>query len=433
MKVMRKVFGEEDVPKDLLLLLLISGLFFLSIALSNTFVNIFLWKHTKSFVDLGLYNLMIVIFQPLTFLLAGRLAKKVDRVIVLRLGVIFLALFFISVLILGSKTNDYLLLFGTLLGVGYGFYWLAFNVLTFEITEPETRDFFNGFQGILSSIAGMVGPISAGWMISSLEEYTGYKLIFGISLALFTIAIITSWFLKRRPASGHFTFRRIIKERKNNIDWRGILYAHFFQGLREGTFMFVIVLWVFIATGSELSLGKFGLIESGAMFLGYYLASRLIKPKFRKKSIFVAGIVLYMSIYLILFNLTYPLLITYGIISALAFPFLVVPYGSLTFDVIGKGWKAAEKRIEYIVVRELFYNSGRVISILLFLGMVSIFGDYSIKYLLMVIGIGHVAVFFFIRHITLKKSPDPEPDPKSEETSAKRRNNQLDEESGSTI
>ena len=71
--------------------------------------------------------------------------------------------------------------------MGYGFYWLAFNVLTFEITEPETRDFFNGFLGILTSAGGMVGPMAAGLIISNLVNTKGYPIVFGISLTLICI------------------------------------------------------------------------------------------------------------------------------------------------------------------------------------------------------------------------------------------------------
>ncbi|GGH79776.1 YQGE family putative transporter [Pullulanibacillus pueri] len=430
MKALRIFFNKKDIPRDLLLLLVISGLYFLGIALSNTFVNVFLWKHTNSFFNIGLYNLMIVIFQPLTFLLAGRWAKKIDRVIVLRLGVIFLALFFITVLLFGSYTQDYLLLFGAVLGVGYGFYWLAFNVLTFEITEPDTRDFFNGFQGILSSLGGMIGPIFAGWVIASMTNYTGYKIIFGISLALFAIAIITSWFLKRRPAEGSFTFRRIIAERKHNSNWKDILYAHFFQGIREGTFAFVITIWVFMTTKSEFALGKFGLIESAIMFISFYLVSRLVKPHHRKMAILIGGLLLYASVFIIIFKLTFPLLIFFAITVSFALPLLSVPYMSLTFDVIGRGWKAAEMRIEYIVVRELFYNGGRIVSILLFLLTLAVFknNEDGIRFLMMAIGAGHLAIYFCIRNIHFTTNTDD--DAREEAEEAKRFHNG---ESGSTV
>jgi YQGE family putative transporter len=405
MKFLQNVLDEKKIPKDLLLLLVISGLYFLGVALSNTFVNVFLWKHTKSFIDIGLYNLMIVIFQPLTFLVSGRLAKKIDRVIVLRFGISFLALFFISVLFLGNLARDFLLLFGILLGIGYGFFWCAFNILTFEITEPDTRDFFNGFEGILSSVGGMIGPAFAGWLISELPNDLGYKWIFALSLALFALAIFISFFINSRLAEGRFYLRRILMEKKNNPNWDDILDAHFVQGIREGTFFFIIGIWVFLTTKSEWALGKFTLIESAIMFLSYYAVSKWVKTDMRKKAILIGGLLLYGSVFLITFKLNYPLLLIYAVVTSIAYPLLTVPFTSLTFDTIGKGWKAKEMRIEYIVVRELYYNLGRIVSILLFLAVVMLFknDETGIRYLMLVIGAGHLAIYFCLSGMTLKK------------------------------
>ncbi|WEG14261.1 MFS transporter [Pullulanibacillus sp. KACC 23026] len=403
MNVSSSRLDQKEVPRDLYLLLIISGLYCIATALSNTFVNIFLWKRTNSFIDIGLYNLMIVIFQPITFIFAGMWAKRVDRVIVLRAGVVVLSLFFISVLVLGSDSRQFFYLFGALIGMGYGFYWCAFNVLIFEITEPETRVFFNGIQGVLTSLGGMIGPILAGWIISSMKNYNGYRVIFGISLGLFALAVVVSWFLQRRPAEGKLTFRRILRERSNNENWRDILNAHFFQGAREGTFLFIIFLWVYLSTDNELAIGKFGLVESGVMFIGYYVVSRLIKPSFKKTSILIGGIITYGTVYILLFNVNYTMLIVYAVLVAIAYPLLFVPYASLTFDVIGHGWKAADMRIEYIVVKEIFYNAGRIVSVLLFLATVWYFRDdqQGIRYLMMVIGAGHLAIYFCIRRIPI--------------------------------
>ncbi|MGM7681578.1 MFS transporter [Cytobacillus sp. Hm23] len=400
MSALRKLIGDVDVNKDLLLLLIIGGLYALSIALSNTFVNVYLWKQSGQFKDLGIYNLSIVIMQPLTFIVAGRWAKKIDRVLVLRLGVTFLAIFFIAVLFFGDQASRYLIVLGGLLGIGYGFYWLAYNVLTFEITEPETRDFFNGFLGIVTSFGGMIGPIAAGFIISRMEKFTGYTVIFSISLALFIGAVIFSLFLQPRAAEGDFVLKRIIQERRHNKNWANITNAHFFQGVREGTFVFVVSVLVFITTNSELALGTFGLVNSAISFVAYYLATRLIKQKYRKKAILIGGLLLYISIFLILFHVTYTKLIMYAIAIAIAYPMLLVPYISLTYDVIGKGWNAAQMRIEYIVVRELFLNGGRIVSILLFLIAVSFFDEQvSIPILLAIIGTGHAFIYLFIRNI----------------------------------
>ncbi|MCA1054844.1 MFS transporter [Rossellomorea aquimaris] len=405
MSSFKKILGDIDLTRDLTLLLLIGGLYSLSIALSNTFVNIYLWKQSGEFVDLGIYNLTVVIFQPLTFILAGRLAKKVDRVIVLRFGVIFLAVFYISVLLFGKSAENFLIILGALLGIGYGFYWLAFNVLTFEITEPETRDFFNGFLGTLTSAGGMLGPILAGFIISRFTSFKGYTIVFGISLALFSIAVLLSFFLKRRPASGRYLFVRIFKERQHNRNWRLITNAHFFQGLREGTFIFIISVFVFISTGSEFAIGTFGLINSGIAFIGYYLASRIIKKQFRKRAILFGGLLLYVSIFLIVFDVTYTKLLLYAAMIAIAYPVLLVPYISMTYDVIGTGWKAAEMRIEYIVVRELFLNLGRIVSVASFIVAVTYFDqDKSIPILLLILGAGHSLIYLFIRRVEIPAS-----------------------------
>ncbi|WP_223591362.1 MFS transporter [Neobacillus bataviensis] len=397
-----KLLGDVELTKDLSLLLIIGGLYSLSVALSNTFVNIYLWKQTGKYSDIALYNLSIVVLQPLTFILAGRWAKKIDRVIVLRIGVIFLSLFYLMVLITGTKAATFLLLLGSILGVGYGFYWLAYNVLTFEITEPETRDFFNGFLGILSSIGGMIGPIAAGIIITRFEKFTGYTIVFGLSLGLFALAVLMSFSLKPRPAKGRYCFKRILEERKLNDNWRLITNAHFFQGLREGTFLFVISVFVYLSTGSEMALGTFGLLNSGISFIAYFLASRMIKKSYRKKAILIGGIILYAAVILIVWDLSYAKLLVYAGMIAIAYPLLLVPYMSTTYDVIGIGWKAAEMRIEYIVVREIFLNLGRIVSILAFLAAVTWFNaERSIPILLLLLGAGHTLIYFFIKRVHL--------------------------------
>ncbi|WP_096434654.1 MFS transporter [Alteribacter populi] len=401
-RFLQTLVGDIELNKDLSLLLIIGGLYSLGIALSNTFVNVYLWKQSGQFIDIALYNLAIVVLQPITFLLAGRWAKKIDRIIVLRLGVTFLSVFFTTVLVMGENAGEYLLILGALLGIGYGFYWLSFNVLTFEITEPETRDFFNGFLGILTSFAGMIGPIFAGFIITHMEKLTGYKVIFAISLGVFLLAVVLSFFLNRRSAKGSFHLKGIWNLRKDDDNWRAICRAHFFQGIREGTFIFVIVVWIYVATGSELAIGTYGLVASAVAFVCYYLVGRFIKPSYRKKAILIGGIILYGAIFFIIFDLNFTKLLLYGVTVSIAYPLLLVPYVSLTYDVIGSGWKAAEMRVEYIVVRELFLNFGRVTSVVLFIISVLVLGEEKgIPIILLVLGLGHTVIYWIVKGIHL--------------------------------
>lgn len=402
MRMFAKIFGQTEVTNSLKLLIGIGGLYSLSIALSNSFVNVFLWKQSNRMLDIALYNFAIAAIQPFAFVVAGKVAKKIDRIVVLRLGVIILSLFFMSVLAFGSNGTKNVILFGFLLGMGYGFYWLAFNVLTFEITEPETRDFFNGFLGIMMSLSGMIGPFVSGIVISSFEKFTGYTVIFFVSLVLFVCAVILSFFLNRRSSIGAFTLKTVYRETKVNSNWRNVLFAHFFQGLREGIFAFVVIIFVYIATNSEMAIGTFSLLMSFTQFIMYYLVFRFVSEKFRKTAILLGGIMLYFSIYIILFQLSYFTLLIYAVVISIAYPLLLVPYQSITYDVIGKASKAAERRVEYIVFREVFVNVGRTLSITVFIICVSLFQEAGIRCVMMIFGAGHLILYFFIRNVSFQ-------------------------------
>ncbi|MGM8213717.1 MFS transporter [Virgibacillus sp. W0430] len=407
--ILHALFEKVEITRDLLLLLVIGGLYSLGIFLSNTFVNVYLWKQSGDYITIAMYNLAIFIFQPATFIVAGKIAKKIDRIVVLRLGVIFLSIFFLNVLIIGEKAAYFNFLLGSLLGIGYGFYWLAFNVLTFEITEPDTRDFFNGFLGVLESFGGMIGPILAGFIISIMTANTGYKTIFTISFLLFILAVVCSFFLERRKAEGQFKFKQVLDERFENNNWKKTLHAHIFQGIREGIFLFVITIWVFLTTKSELALGTFNLFLSGLSFIFYFVATKVIKPTKRKQAILVGGLMLYFSIYVILFQISYWHLMIYAIIIGIAYPIINVPYISMTYDVIGKARFAKELRIEYIVVRELFVNLGRVVAIVIFLIGVTIFPAQTvIPFLLATFGAGYLMIFFFMKDIYLTEPSSKE-------------------------
>ncbi|MGG3574748.1 MFS transporter [Bacillus gobiensis] len=404
MSRLKKMVGDVEINQDLLLLLSVGGLYSLSIALSNTFVNIYLWKQSGQFVDLAIYNLSSVIFEPIAFLLAGWWAKRIDRVIILRLGIVFLAAFYLIVLGAGEVASANLVMLGSVLGIGSGFYWLAYNVLTFEVTEPETRDFFNGFLGVLASFAGMIGPVVAGFVISRLQDNNGYNLIFSLSLGLFLLAVIMSFFLKRREAHGRFLFKKIWEERNHDKDWGRITNAHFFQGVREGIYVFIISVFVFISTGSELALGTFGLVNSAVSFVAYYLAARMIKKHTRKKAIFFGGMLLYSSLFLILFTMSYPTLLLYGIAISIGYPLVLVPYISMTYDVIGKARNARKARIEYIVIRELFLNFGRICSILIFLLLVLLLNEeIGIPVSLVILGTGYAVIYYYVKDIQLEE------------------------------
>ncbi|MBS7719197.1 hypothetical protein KIN07_15085, partial [Vibrio cholerae] len=92
---------------------------------------------------------------------------------------------------------------------------------------------------------------------------------------------VLSFFLSKRECEGRYEVTQVLKERRIDKNWRRITRAHFFQGLREGTFIFVISVYVYLATDSELALGKYSLVNSAVSFVCYYLVARMLKKEWR--------------------------------------------------------------------------------------------------------------------------------------------------------
>lgn len=181
-----------------ILLLAVNGLFVLAGALSGTFLNVYIWKMKQDLPLIGWFTFSQQLALGLTFWIAGKWVKERDKMIFLRLGIIVSGLFYLLVLWAGKHAVDYIWPLGLLYGTGSGLFWLAFNVVYFEVTDVKTRDLFNGWVGVLGSVIGIFGPWISGWLITVKHGVAGYRLIFTISLVVYGIGILLSFWLKKK-------------------------------------------------------------------------------------------------------------------------------------------------------------------------------------------------------------------------------------------
>jgi YQGE family putative transporter len=393
-----------SLGKQGILLLIINSLYAVAGALSTTFVNIFLWKVKNDYAMIGWFNLSHFVAMGLTFLIMGRVVKQTNKMISLRLGVAISAVFYLVVLLLGKSSVDYVIWLGIIQGMGTGFYWLAFNVVYFEISNPLNRDRFNGLSGFWGSLAWMIAPWIAGWLISTMNDTVGYRVIFTVSLITFSIAVVLSFFLKHRKVQGRYELFSIIKKmRGENKIWRSISLAMVAQGTREGVFAFLIGLFVYIITQNEMKLGTYNLITAGIALIAYFLIGKYLRPEWRKTSMMVGTIMLSLFILPLFWKLNYTTLIIFGIGTNLFLPFYLVPLTSIVFDAIGKDQDSAEHRVEYVVVREIGLNIGRILSVSLFLVVVAIDDSYrALTFLMFFVGSIPILAWLAVRKAKLK-------------------------------
>ncbi|MCS1350202.1 MFS transporter [Mechercharimyces sp. CAU 1602] len=398
---MRLLAHTDRLDRPAWMLLMINGLFAVATALSNTFVNVYLWKLERDYATIAQFNLVSYISMGITLYFAGKLVKKVDRVIAVRVGVALQALFYTFVLILSEQAGHYVPLLGTFLGIGIGFYWMANNILYFEITERENRDIFNGINGLLVSGAGMVAPLLSGFVITRIDHFTGYRIIFGLSLVIFLAALALTFRLSRRSAHGEYRLREVVRLARNpKKHWFWINLAMIAQGAREGIYLFLIGILVFVSTKNELVLGTFLTFSSAVSLVGFFMVGRFIKPEWRDEAILVGAVMLgLMGLPFLLSQTTWSLLL-FGIGIAFFYPLYFIPLTSTVFDVIGQNEKTAALRVEYIVAREMALNVGRVGSIMLFLGWISFSVSLMhLSWFLVTLGFVQVFVWICIRRL----------------------------------
>lgn len=381
-------------------LLAINTLFNGASALSNTFLNIYLWKFLRELEHIAVYNFSIFLFTALGYVAAGWIAKRTDRLYTMRIGVGILALFYVLILMLGPRVINTYWLLGCLQGFGTGFYWLSYNVLVFEVTEPETRDEFNGANGFLFSLATGAAPMVAGKILSYLPG-RGYSVLFILSFLLFISAVICTWWLQKRTGPPHYNLYAGYKPEEHGDIWRQTLRVSLLLGFREGTLAFLPFLLVFLVTKNEETAGRYLLMTAGGSLLAYYFVKRFLTFERRTTFVTVAAFMLALSVLMLLFEVNTTSLFVFGITNSLFTPLLIIPYACLTLDVMGRLPQAVHRKVEYLVVREAMVNTGRCLSLLLLMGAQYFWPDsVANRVAFLTIGLSPLIGLFYFRRST---------------------------------
>lgn len=405
MNPFQKRQDKSTLSAQAILLLSVNGFFAAANALSGTFVNVYLWKMKNDFAVIGWFAFANQLTMAATFWLAGKWVKEYNKMNCLRLGVAVNALFYLFVLLLQEQAVRYVIPLGIIQGLSAGFFWLAFNVVYFEVTDPENRDKFNGWAGLLGSGAGMLAPWISAFLITHTNQINGYRLIFSISLAVFLIGMIFSFFLKKRKMKGTYHwvigFRRM-KEPEN--PWRLAFPALIAQGIREGVFGFLIGLMVYIVTQNEMNVGNYSLITSAVALFSFWVVGKWLKPKHRKPGMLIGTVMILAAIMPFFWRLDYFTLLVFGVGVALFIPLYIVPMTSSVFDLIGLDEESARQRVEFIVLRELALNAGRMLGTLIFIVVVSrTSAPLAMNLLLLGIGSSPLIAWLFIKNLLTRR------------------------------
>jgi YQGE family putative transporter len=358
-----KAKGDKRLSREAKILLVVGCLFTIATSLSGTFVNVYLWRAKNDFAMIGTFNFVQYLAIPAAFYIGGRMTRKHSAGLCLRIGLILHLAFFLSILAANRKAPSLVIPLGILLGFAAGFYWVSSQILTFDLTSRMNRDTYNSTLGILFSISNMLSPLASGYIISTMQDFKGYRLIFLISAAIYTAIWLISHMLTAQPYDHPLNVLECWK--KAPSAWRYTMLGHGFFGIRNGVLMFLINLLVFITTNNEFVIGKLALTTSITSILTFWILGKILKPKRRVLIFTVGAVMMLFSVSIIAFRVHVFSLFAYGIVNSIFVPYFSVPFESATMNVIDKN--SSESRTEYIILKEISLNIGRIVGVLSFM------------------------------------------------------------------
>jgi MFS transporter, YQGE family, putative transporter len=352
------------VGRDARMLLVMHTLLQFGTSIAAIFLNLYLWRISQSLWINGMFQAINMAFVAVGFAVAGWLAKRWSPMIPYRLGILLLAVFYLAILILKeSVVNSYVIL-AIFCGLAGGFYWMGYQVLAYDVTNESNRIRYLGINTVWNTLAALVGPVFAGWIIGRSGGTTGYLITFGVVFVAFALSsAVTYWMREAGREESRYQLGLSFRLTLQDSDWLRTFMGFFIMGSMQGVMIFLPNLLLFQATGSEEKIGYLGVLMSLTSMLSGYVQSKhgrrdqygryvwLAAFGFLAGSLLIAGS---FSLWAVL-----GFLLLYGFFGPLQSNILA----SVHYSMISRLPAGVNLRVETMVVREIFLDLGRIVSI----------------------------------------------------------------------
>ncbi|MEF2248309.1 MFS transporter [Paenibacillus sp. IITD108] len=355
---------ERRLGKDAVTALIIHCCFQFGASMSGLFLNLYLWRLTQDLVVNGLYNIILYCITPFAFAAGGYIAKKTDRMVTYRLGIMMIALFYLMVIIAREQVVNYYIWFAICNGIASGFYWTGYLILQYDVSTDSNRIRFLAINMVAFNSAGLVGPALAGYVIQRSAGLEGYIIIFTIAFIMFVLAAVISF---RIPAiishhkAYYLKFVGIVM--RKNRRWVKGLFGFLVIGLFQGIMLFLPNILLFKAVGREDWVGYLGVFFAGVTVVTGYVISKKASKENVSKYIVLSTTGVVLGAGLLLFEVKLWSVVIFMILFSICNPLIVNTLSSYYYRIMGYLPLRGQLRVESVVMREVFINVGRVISI----------------------------------------------------------------------
>lgn len=337
-------------------------------ALSGIFQSVFLWKLDKTYSLLAYYSLYWSIAIIFSFGLCAWIARKTSPMITMRLGFIFYLITYLIMLIFHNTLSDHIILLGSTTGLAMSLYYVGVHMAVLDLTTNDKRDQFLYVQGILLTIGGVIAPLLSGILISQFQGMIGYYVVFIATCVFFFISFLISLKVKGIPVTTKSYFWDVIKNPSR--EWKKMYKVMFADGIVSGVYStFLITMITFKVAGGELSLGVYNTAAEIVAIVAFYLLAKFSNQKYRLAIFAIGSVSIFLSSVLLSALPVFISLVIFGVVSPVAMNMINTSMNAMIYESIEKDPQYKEKRLDYIIIREIPLGVGRIIGVFLFLAM----------------------------------------------------------------
>ncbi len=397
--ILRRYLGVKgDLPKAARRLAWMAALFEFTMAFSNVFLNVYLFKGKDDWGPVTHYNLAAFFVIPVVFALGGMVARKGHRLFPYRAGLVFSVLLFLAVLILGETSRAYAVCLGVLNGFAIGFYFLGQHELTFEVTAPRNRDLFFSINQIFAASLRVLSPFLASRIITLFRTAEspdrGYHVIFLVTLVLYLALFFESFAFEGRGERRPYRFVQAWKAHLRAA-LRPVMGAYFLWGVRNGIFWYIVGLLVYRASKQELTVGNYDMLTQFILLVMGYILALVARPENRSRILGLSAWIDVAGVGLLAWRLDVNTLLMFMVLYSVALALFKVSFSSYSFNIMevagGPG-----RTLENLAVREIPLSVGRILGLMVFMFAVGRFGETGLRASLFFLGSAHVGVWWIL-------------------------------------
>lgn len=277
---------------------------FLNIFMTAYFIKLSNYNYTK----ISLYYVMSFFFIMLCFLIFGKYVKSKSKLRILRLSIIFYALYIFILAILKEKIINYYIILGAIFGICQGLFWVSMHPLSNECTQNKENNFVST-KSIFSKISSIIFPIIFGTSI----ELTSFSYVSKIIFVVAIIELLFSFLINEKKEVRTYDLKKYKNYVKSKKSFKYYYKLVAISGIISEFLDTIITILIILNFKTLFNLGFLTTVFSLVSVLSIIILQKIFNNK--KEILKIGAILMSISLILLLVDINKVTIIIYNLLN----------------------------------------------------------------------------------------------------------------------